>query len=125
MRIAPVALLLLFAGAPPLAAQIKPPAAKSKKGDLPQFDNDSDAGKRKAAERVVETPEQALERALPTATLWPGESGENVIRALVARGPEMVPLLQTRLKAGTVLERAAVARGLCLLGDKESFEAIQ
>ncbi|HET6163769.1 MAG TPA: hypothetical protein VFG37_08885, partial [Planctomycetota bacterium] len=125
MRIASVALLMLFAGAPPLAAQIKPPAAKSKKGDLPQFDSDSDAAKKKTAERVVETPEQALERALPTATIWPAESGENAIRAMVARGPEMVPLLQARLKAGTVLERAVAARGLCLLGDKASFEAIQ
>jgi len=125
LRIASVALLMLFAGAPPLAAQIKPPAAKSKKGDLPQFDSDSDAAKKKTAERVVETPEQALERALPTATIWPAESGENAIRAMVARGPEMVPLLQARLKAGTVLERAVAARGLCLLGDKASFEAIQ
>jgi HEAT repeat protein len=126
VRIAPCALLVLLAGAPSLSAQIKPPnPPKPKKGDVPQFDGDGEGTRRKTPEKAAETPEQALERAMATATIWPAESGENAIRALVSRGPEMVPLLQVRLRAGTVLERAVAARGLCLLGDKESFEAIR
>ena len=114
---------LLFA-APAFAVQIPAPA-KPKKDEGPQFDRDADAARKRAAERAEETPDAALEKALPMVTTWPAEGGENAIRALIARGPEMVPAFKARLRSGTVLEKASAARALCLLGDKESFDAVR
>jgi len=97
---------------------------KKKDQDQPEFDR---PGGRKAttSEPKVATPEAALEKALPVMTTWPAEAGEIALAALAARGPEVVPLLRARLKNGTVLERSAAARGLCLLADAESFVEIE
>lgn len=127
MRVLASMLVTLLVGAPAYARQITPTPAKPKKekDEPPQFDRDADAARKKAAERAEETPEGALEKALPIATTWPAEGGENAIRALVARGPDMIAPFKARLHAGTVLEKAASARALCLLGDKESFDSIR
>jgi hypothetical protein len=116
-------LLLLSGGI--ASAQAPAGGGAKKKGDEPQFDAEAERGRKKAeASREPATPEEALERALPIVTTWPSDAGENALRALVARGPDLVPLLKERLKGGTVLERAAAARGLCLLGEKDSFDEI-
>lgn len=95
-----------------------------KREEVPVFDPTGPARK---GERPSDasTPEHALAKALPLITTWPAEAGENALRALAARGPEMVPLLRARLASGTVLERAAAARGLMLLRDAESYPAIE
>ena len=127
MRVLASMLVTLLVGAPAYALQIPQTPAKPKKekDEPPQFDRESDTAKKKAAERAEETPEGALEKALPVATTWPSEGGENAIRALVARGPEMVDAFKARLRSGTVLEKAASAHALCLLGDKGSFDPIR
>ncbi len=94
------------------------------KDDEPQFDRDVKRGKA-AASREPATPEEALDHALPLITTWPSDAGEKALRALIARGPDLLPLLRARLKGGTVLERSAAARGLCLLSDVDSFREIE
>ncbi len=101
---------------------------KPKERDEPQFDRDGP--KRPAATsetpaKEAPTAAEALDHALPVITTWPGQGGENALLALIARGPDLIPLLRARLKGGTVLERSASARALCLLADKESFGEIE
>jgi HEAT repeat protein len=127
MRVLTSMLVGLLVAAPVFAVQVPqtPKSSKPKKDDPPQFDRDGDAARKKASDHAEETPDAALDKALPMVTTWPAEGGENAIRALVARGPEMVPTFQARLRSGTVLEKSASARALCLLGDKGSFDAIR
>jgi HEAT repeat protein len=115
-------LVALAALTPALRGQVPEPK-KQKKNDEPQFDRSAE---KKKPDAVATTPAQALDLSLPLITTWPAESGEQALQALIARGPtDLVPLLRTKLASGTVLERAAAARGLCLLADKESFAAIE
>jgi HEAT repeat protein len=93
--------------------------------DTPEFDSESPARSGEQTSTKTTTPEAAFEKALPLLTTWPAEAGETALRALTARGPEMVPLFRARLANGTVLERSAAARGLTLLADRESFAAIE
>ncbi|MBM4016100.1 MAG: hypothetical protein FJ293_14205 [Planctomycetes bacterium] len=93
--------------------------------DAPEFDIDRPARAGRDAKATDVTPEAALDKALPLLTTWPTEAGETALRALAARGPEMVPLFRARLANGTVLERSAAARGLTLLADVESFPVIE
>ena len=122
MRI-PCSLILLVLSAAPAAAAFEP--QDKRRDDEPQFDRAGDAAKKAAETREAASPEQLVDRALPLIVTWPAPAGENALRALIARGPEMIPLLRARLAGGTVLERAAAARGLSLLGDRESFDAIE
>ncbi len=71
------------------------------------------------------SPDEALQEALPRIVSWPKERGEVAIRALVARGESMIPAFRDRLRAGSLLEKAAAARALCLLGDRDSLRAVE
>ncbi|MSR45593.1 MAG: hypothetical protein EXS13_00735 [Planctomycetes bacterium] len=121
----------LFAASAALLAVLSTASAQDGKGtkrraqDAPEFDQPATSSAGGQKESKVVTPETALNKALPVVTTWPAEAGENALRALAARGTEVVPLLRARLANGTVLERAAAARGLTLLADRDSFSEIE
>ena len=102
------------------------PAKKTGSGDPPTFEFDPAARTRRDAARPVRlTPQDAMAEALPSLVTWPAASGESAARALAARGPEMLEVLRTSLRLGTVREKLGAARCLCLLQDRESLQPIE
>lgn len=119
------ALVGVFVGALSTASSQESKGGKRNPADTPEFDSPRPAAQKRGSADKELTPQAALDKALPLMTTWPAEAGETALQALVARGPEMIPLLRAQLAGGTVLERAAAARGLTLLADAESFAAIE
>ncbi len=120
----PAALAALVVGLSTASAQ-NGGTAKPQDRDRPEFDGGRRPAPGTGQADAATDPGAALEKALPLITTWPAEAGERAIAALVARGPDLIPLLRARLKGGTVLERTAAARALCLLKDAESFADIE
>lgn len=120
----PAAMAALVVGLSTASAQ-SGGSTKPKDRDRPEFDGGRRPKAGDPAADAVVTPEAALEKALPLITTWPAEAGERAIGALIARGSDLIPLLRQRLKGGTVLERSAAARALCLLNDSESFAEVE
>lgn len=120
--------LIVLLSVPSLAQSGK--SGKAGKEEEPfEFDRAESPGKspsKKPAGNEELTPQKALERSMPSLITWPSESGKNAARALAARGPEeMLAPCRWMLATGTVRERTAVSRVLCLLGDRESLPAIE